>query len=96
MNATKRTITLISPFLATPLWGFLIAENYLHFGGGDKDLAILILWVLWSLIFIVTGISQWQKEVLFKRWAVKSFGYSVLVLLVLWLSLLIYSVATTR
>jgi hypothetical protein len=26
------------PILLTPLWGYLIADGYLNFGAGEKDL----------------------------------------------------------
>ena len=95
MSMAKRFFLLISPLLATPLIGFLIAENYLSFGGGDKDIVILIPWVAWAFIFIFSGIFLWKRTPQDKTWVFKSFIYSVVVALVVWLCLLIYSVATT-
>jgi hypothetical protein len=61
MNTIKRIILLISPLLATPLIAFLIAENYLSFGTGDKDIFILVPWAAWSFLFIFTGSYFWKK-----------------------------------
>jgi len=78
-----------------PLLGFLIAENYLDFGGGDKDLALLIPWIIWAILFIGFGIWQWKKSDTYKKWIAKSFVYSVLVLFFLWGCLLAVSVVTS-
>jgi hypothetical protein len=32
-----RLFLSIAPLSMTPLWGYLIAEGYLNFGGGEKD-----------------------------------------------------------
>jgi len=37
-----RLILSIVPLALTPLLGFLIAEGYLNFGGGEKDLFLLV------------------------------------------------------
>jgi hypothetical protein len=28
------------PVLLTPVWGYLIADGYINFGGGEKDLLL--------------------------------------------------------
>ena len=75
--------------------GKLIAENYLSLCGGDKDIVILIPWVAWSFISIFSGIFFWKRTPQFKTWVFKSFFYSVVVTFVVWLCLLLYSLATT-
>ena len=37
-----RLILSIVPLALTPLLGFFIAEGYLNFGGGEKDLFLLM------------------------------------------------------
>jgi len=96
MSTTKRIIVLIFPLLATPLIVFLIAENYLSFGGGDKDIVILIPWIAWSAVFIVSGIVLWKRVSQFTPWVCKSLIYSLVIISIIWLGLLIYTVATTK
>lgn len=96
MSTIKKIVLLIFPLLVTPVFGFLIAENHLSFGGGDKDIVILVPWVVWSLLFIVTGMALWKKVPKFKVWALKSFLYSVVILLTIWLCMLFYSVIATK
>lgn len=96
MSVYHRVATLSAPFLIAPLLGFLIAENYLGFGGGDKDIAILIPWVLWALIFLLTGIFQWKKYRQYRPWLLKSLISSLIILIAIWLLLFIYSIGSTR
>ena len=49
---TKMAICLL-PLALTPFWGFLISEGYLNFGGGCKDIILLIPWLLWSLVYFL-------------------------------------------
>ncbi len=95
MKLIKRLTALLLPLLMTPVFGFLIAESYLNFGGGEKDLLVLIPWILWSLLFLTSGLALWRSTISFKVWLLKSALYSILVLLVIWLSLLIYSIVAT-
>jgi hypothetical protein len=47
------------------LWGYLIAESFLNFGGGEKDLFLLIPWMIWSLFYLAIFMVAWGK-----RWTV--------------------------
>ena len=57
-----RLILSIVPFALTPLLGFLIAEGYLNFGGGEKDLFLLIPWMVWSVVYFVLFLILWRRE----------------------------------
>lgn len=87
-----RILILFLPISITPLLGLLIAGAYLNFGGGEKDLLLLIPWILWSVIFIISGLWMWRTQPLTKNWLIKSLKVSVLVTLVLWLCLFVYSI----
>jgi len=96
MTAPKRALVLITPLLATVLISFLVAEGYLSFGAGEKDLVLLIPLCLLSLLFMISGALLWRAEISIRAWLLKSLMYSVSIVIFLWLSLLIYSVATTK
>jgi hypothetical protein len=91
----KRTFILLAPLLISPCIGFLVADGYVTFGAGEKDLLLLIPWCIWSFLFIVSGGVLWRKKLTFKRWLFKSLLYSLLTTLSLWLCLLVYSVVST-
>ena len=62
-----RLILCIVPLALTPLLGFLIAEGYLNFGGGEKDLFLLILWMVWSLVYFVLFLILWRRKFSIKK-----------------------------
>ena len=70
-----RLILCLFPLLATPLLALLIAEGYLDFGGGEKDLLLLLPWILWSLAFLVFSAVFWCRRV--PGVIVKSCGWSI-------------------
>jgi len=57
-----RLILSIVPLALTPLLGFLIAEGYLNFGGGEKDLLLLIPWMVWSVVYFVLFLIFWKRK----------------------------------
>jgi hypothetical protein len=50
------------PLLLTPVWGYLIADGYLNFGAGEKDLFLLVPWMVWALLYLVIFIGAWTKR----------------------------------
>ena len=62
-----RLILSIVPLALTPLLGFLIAEGYLNFGGGEKDLFLLIPWMVWSVVYFVLFLILWRRRFSIKK-----------------------------
>jgi hypothetical protein len=50
------------PLGLTPLLVLFIGEGYLNFGGGCKDVFLLIPWVVWSLLFLIISLVGWWKK----------------------------------
>ena len=95
MATTSRLIILASPFLAAPVLAVLIARDVVAFGAGDKDIVLLIPYLAWALIFLLAGILSWRNTPGGKAWVLKSLGYSLAVLLAIWLALFSYSTLST-
>ena len=55
---TKLILCLL-PILITPIWGHLLSYGYLDFGGGDKDIFLLIPWLFWSFLYLLIFIVAW-------------------------------------
>ncbi|MEW6076642.1 MAG: hypothetical protein AB1724_02390 [Thermodesulfobacteriota bacterium] len=62
MIFTGKLVLCLLPAALTPLWGFLIADGYLNFGSGDKDLFLLVPWSLWALLYTIIFIAAWIKR----------------------------------
>jgi hypothetical protein len=50
-----QVLLALLPLLLTPVLFFALAEGYLDLGGGEKDLVMVLPWLLWSLLFAVTA-----------------------------------------
>lgn len=79
------------PLAITPVLGFLIADGYLNFGGGEKDLLILIPWLIWTLIYLLIFVISWIKRVSIKRGLTYSAGGATGVLGIIWLATYLWS-----
>jgi len=88
-NILFRSILCMLPLGLTPLWGFLIAEGTLNFGGGEKDLLLLIPWLLWSLLYMVIFIVAWVKRWSLGKTVLYSFFGAGAGVVLVWLVLLI-------
>ncbi|MGH9175129.1 MAG: hypothetical protein ACRD1H_12270 [Vicinamibacterales bacterium] len=77
-----RVLTAILPLGLTPLLLYAIAEGHLSFGGGEKDLVLLLPWTLWSLVFAISAIVLWWRQWPHRRALQRSalIGLGVLVL----------------
>ena len=59
---TLRLSLSIAPLAVTPLLGSLIAAGHLNFGGGEKDILLLIPWLVWSAVYFVLFLIFWRRK----------------------------------
>ena len=55
------------PLAVTPIWIFLIARGSLNFGGGEKDLFLVIPLLVWSALFLAIGVVAWVRGLSWTR-----------------------------
>ena len=79
------------PSALTPIWAYLIAEGYLNFGGGEKDLLLLIPWIIWSLLYFIIFVVSWLKRLPVKRAIAYSAGGATFTLVLVWLVMFVWS-----
>jgi hypothetical protein len=60
-NRSLRLTLLLLPFLLTWPLGWATMEGYLNFGGGEKDIFLLVPWLLWSIIYAIIGAVFWKR-----------------------------------
>lgn len=53
--------------LLTPVLIFSLAEGWVNFGGGEKDILLAFPYFLWSFIFFVVAVILIVKQWPFKR-----------------------------
>ena len=49
------------PLALTPVFGYLLAEDHIKLGGGEKDIVVLLPWLWWSLVFAVSSFIFWRR-----------------------------------
>lgn len=85
-----RLILSLIPILLTPLWVYLIANSYLNFGAGEKDLFLVIPWVVWAFLYLLIFIIAWIKRKSTLRIVFYSAAGATGLLAVIWLILFIW------
>ncbi len=83
----------LAPLAVTPLLAFLISEDYLNFGGGCKDIILLIPWLVWSVGYAVVFTVLWIKRYPFGRLVAYSLVGAIGVVALAWTILLVYALA---
>ena len=64
------------PLLLSPALLFALAEGWLDFGGGEKDIILVFPYFIWALVFFLCGVilisKHWPLGQCLKRSAVVS------------------------
>jgi hypothetical protein len=86
----RNLILCLLPMLLTPIWGYLIADGYLNFGGGEKDLFLLIPWILWAFMYLLVFLITWIRRKTTKAMVLFSVGVATGIVTLTWLVLFIW------
>src|SRR5438128_6537986 len=62
-----RIVTAFAPLLLTPALSRAINNGTLNFGGGEKDIVLIIPWLLWSVGFAAAALVCWRRHVRLSR-----------------------------
>jgi len=61
MRIALPLIVSLLPLALTPVLGYLLAQGYINLGGGEKDILVLLPWMVWSLVFAVSSWVFWRR-----------------------------------
>ena len=61
-QAPLRLVAAFAPLAATPVLSHLINNGTLNFGGGEKDIIVIVPWLAWSALYAVFSIIYWRKK----------------------------------
>jgi hypothetical protein len=87
------TVLCLLPLAVSPGLLFLIADGYLNFGGGEKDIILMIPWLIWSVVYAILFGVFWAKRWPRKRVLAYASGGATGLLIVAWLVLFVYATA---
>jgi hypothetical protein len=57
-----RIMTAFAPLLLTPVLGWAINNGTLNFGGGEKDVILLVPWLVWAIGFATAALVYWWRQ----------------------------------
>jgi len=58
-SALQRLVTALSPLALCLVSGWLVTAGLLGFGGGEKDVFVILPLALWSMVFAVASLAMW-------------------------------------
>lgn len=61
MSALARLILAFAPLALTPALVHLLADGDLDLGGGEKDLVLVLPWLLGSGLFAAASLLLWRR-----------------------------------
>jgi hypothetical protein len=61
MSVLVRLLLGIVPLLLTVLFAWLVIENYLNFGAGEKDIFVALPLLIWSLVYLISYLVLWPR-----------------------------------
>lgn len=57
----KRLVPASLPLVLSPVLFYLLAEDYLSFGGGEKDIILVLPYSLWAVLFLAASLVGWRQ-----------------------------------
>lgn len=67
-----QVLLALTPLLMTPALLYVLAEGFLDFGGGEKDIILTLPWFIWSLVFAICSFFLICRRWGMTRWVVVS------------------------
>ena len=75
MGNITRIVLALTPLLRAPALLSLLAGGQLNLGGGEKDVILVVPWLLWSVVYAFSSFFLWGRG-----WAIGgATGLSILV-----------------
>ena len=75
MRSLIRLAVALFPLALVPVFVYVLGSGWVSFGGGEKDLFLVVPWLLWSILFALASLVLW-----FRRWPLlRSTVWSVVV-----------------
>jgi len=93
MRIFLRLALSLLPLGFAPLLVHLIGSGYLNFGGGCKDVLMMVPWIIWSLLYLIISIVCWRKHWSIARGLAGSVIGAAAILALLFLVLLVGNLA---
>lgn len=91
-----RLLLALAPFGFTALFGWLTMEGHLNFGGGEKDIFLLIPLLLWSLVWFFSVLVLWWRRSPVERSLKLSAAFATATVVIGWVILFAVALLKSR
>lgn len=88
MTVLLKLLLAVAPLLLSMLFGWLVMDGYVDFGGGDKDVFLVAPLLFWSLAYLCCYVTLWWRRSSLVRMFALSAGLATGFLVISWLALL--------
>jgi hypothetical protein len=86
-----RILSALVPLGLTPLLAYFISNGTLNFGGGCKDIVLVLPWLLWSLLYFLACVVLWIRNVRLGKATLSAAVLSSALLVILFFGLYFFS-----
>jgi len=83
-GAMRRAISLLWPLPLVPFTGLAITEGWLSFGGGEKDIILVLPLAVFAIVYVFAALLLWALGVAPAPAARRATLAAFLFLLVIW------------
>lgn len=87
MKSVVPFLVSIVPLALTPLLVWTISEGYVDLGGGEKDLIMVLPWMVWSVFFAGAFLIASRKGHSIGASSLRAAGWATGLIVCLWLLL---------
>lgn len=88
MTIPLKLFLAVAPLLLSLLFGWLVMDGHLNFGGGDKEIFLAVPLLLWSLAYLCCYVTLWWRRAPLGRTLALSASIATGFLVIAWLVLL--------
>jgi len=86
-HVVLRLFAAVAPLLLTVVLAWLVMEDYLCFGGGEKEIFLAVPLLMWSLVYLLCYLALWWRRFVIGRAVAVSSAIASGVVAVAWLAL---------
>jgi hypothetical protein len=87
MTMPLKLLLAFAPLLLSLLFGWLVMDGYLNFGGGDKEILLAVPLLLWAFAYLGCYVTLWWRRYTLGRMLALSASFATVFLVVAWLVL---------
>lgn len=84
IGPVRRAISLLWPLPLVPFTGLAITEGWLNFGGGEKDIILVLPLAAFAIVYVFAALLLWVLGVAPGAAALRASVAAFLFLLVIW------------